>query len=171
MIQSLAMKPGSTINVTGSGFRGLSEASSGNSHGSATNFPLLSLMPMETEALTRMPGGNFLDMSVTTSVPVVPDGYYLLTVMTNAISGGRMVLVDGVPPSVPEVLTPPSGVLLNTSTPVFAGSAEPASRVTISVDGTVAGTAMTDAFGKLELYPQHRTRAGASHCHGRAGLR
>jgi arylsulfatase A-like enzyme/WD40 repeat protein len=152
-LQPLAiLKPGATVNVTGSGFRGVSEASSGNPQGSATNFPLLSLTAVETGAPTRVPGRNFSDTSVTATVPAVPDGYYLLTVTTNAITGGRMVLLDGTPPPVPVVHTPASRAVLR-SAPVVSGRAEAASQVTVSIDGTMLGTAVTDASGSWSFTP------------------
>jgi N-acetylneuraminic acid mutarotase len=152
-VQTSVMRPGAIINVTGSGFRGVSEASSGGVQSSATDFPLLSLTEVNGGAVTRMPTGNFSDTSLTTTVPTVPDGYYLLTVMTNAIPGGRMVFVDGTPPLAPVVVTPASGAVVKTSTPVISGTAEAHSTVTIFLDGTVVGTASAEGSGSWSFTP------------------
>jgi hypothetical protein len=162
MLQALAsLRPGTTINVTGTGFRGVSEASSGDTRSSATNFPLLSLTAVEGGALTRVPGWNFSNTSVTATVPPAPEGYYLLTVMTNAIPGGRMVLLDGTPPAAPVVTTPASGAVVNTSRPVISGTAEAGSTVTLSVNGTVAGTTVASASGSWSFTPSSALADGA----------
>jgi hypothetical protein len=152
-IQPLAiLRPGTTVTVTGDGFHGVSEASNGNAQSSATNFPLFNLTAVEGGAATRVIGSDFSDTSVTTAVPPVPDGYYILTVITNAISSGQMVLLDG-PPPVPVVLTPANRAVVNTLTPLITGTAEAGSTVTISLDGTVAGTAVAHASARWSFTP------------------
>ncbi len=153
------LRPGATVNVTGNGFRGVSEASNGGNQSSATNFPLLSLTAVEGGAMTRVLGSHFSDTSVTTTVPTAPDGYYLLTVMTNAISGGRMVLLDS-PPPVPVVLTPTSGAVVSTLTPLISGTAEAGSTVTISLDGTVEGTTVADTSESWSFTPSSALAQG-----------
>ncbi|HVG58422.1 MAG TPA: kelch repeat-containing protein, partial [Hyalangium sp.] len=162
IVEPLAtLRPGATVTVTGSGFSGVSEASSGDIKSSATNFPLLSLTAVAGEAVTRVPGRNFSATSVTATVPTVPDGYYVLTVTVNAISGRQLVLLDGTPPPVPVVLTPASESAVNTTTPVLSGTAEAVSLVTISLDGTVAGTAAVAASGNWSFTPSTALAQGA----------
>jgi hypothetical protein len=91
---------------------------------------------------------RFSNVSVVVSVPAVVDGYYLLNVTTNAISGGAVVFIDGPPPA--PVLTAPTA-LVNTRTPTLAGTAEAGSTVTVSLDGAPVGTVSADALGAWSL--------------------
>ncbi|WP_053066700.1 Ig-like domain repeat protein [Archangium gephyra] len=138
---------GKSLTVSGSGFRGLSETG-GTSNSSATNYPLVSLTAVEGGRRTQVGVQGFSNTSAVVRVPSVRDGYYLLNVTTHAISGGAVVFVDGPPPA--PVLTAPAA-LVNTSTPTLAGTAEPGSTVTVSLDGTPVGTATTDALGLWSL--------------------
>ncbi len=152
-VQTSILRPGATANVTGSGFRGVSEASSGGTRNSATQVPLLSLSAVEGGALTRMPGGTFSDTVVTTTVPSVPEGSYLLTVTTNAIPGGKLVVLQGTPMLPPVVVTPASDAVVNTRSPAISGTAEAGSTVTVFVDVTVAGIATANGSGSWSLTP------------------
>ncbi|MHA7628950.1 Ig-like domain-containing protein [Corallococcus sp. M7] len=146
-------RPGASIQLTGTGFRGVSEASGGNTQSSPTNVPLLGLMAVEGGALTRMSRGNYSDTSVTATVPAVPAGYYFLTVITNGSPGGRVVHVQGALLLTPVVLTPANGALLTTTTPVFSGTAEANSTVTLLLDGVAAGTTEANDSGDWSFTP------------------
>ncbi|WP_158625546.1 Ig-like domain-containing protein [Corallococcus carmarthensis] len=165
---SAALRPQTAIQLTGNHFRGVSEASSGNSQSSATNFPMLGLMAVEGGAQTRMPRGNYSDTSVTGTVPSVQAGYYFLTVITNGIPGGRMVLVQGTPMVPPVVLTPANGAVLTTTTPVISGTAEADNTVTVLVDGQAAGTAQADAGGNWSFTPSTALSQGTHSVTARA---
>jgi N-acetylneuraminic acid mutarotase len=142
-----SLQAGQTLTLSGSGFRGLSEAS-GYGTSSATNYPLVSLTSLECGRRTQLSVQRFSDTSIVVSVPSVGDGYSLLNVTTNAISGGVVVFVDGPPPA--PVLTAPAA-LVNTPTPAIAGTAEAGSTVTVSLDGTPVGTVTADALGDWSL--------------------
>ncbi|WNG60012.1 hypothetical protein F0U59_38825 [Archangium gephyra] len=131
------LRPGAAAHLTGNGFRGVSEASSGNTQGSATHFPMLSLMAVEVGAVWRVPSANASDTSVTGALPQVPAGYYFLTVVTNAIPGGRVVRVQGTPFLPPTVGMPAPNAMVNTL--LTSGTAEPGSTArppTAAVAGT-----------------------------------
>ena len=133
--------------------RGLSEASSGNAQSSATDLPLVSLLALEGGALTRVTTlGSSSGVEVTVRTPAVPNGYYILSVMTNAIHGGQLVLVNGPPLEEPTVSAPGAGALVNTTRPTIHGTAEAGSTVTVWLDGAKAGTT-TAVGGTWEFVP------------------
>ncbi|GAB4032875.1 hypothetical protein GCM10028809_32690 [Spirosoma gilvum] len=55
--------------------------------------------------------------------------------------------VDTTPPIAPVVTAPLDGTILNDNTPTYGGTAEPSSIVTVLVDGSVSGTALTAGSG------------------------
>jgi hypothetical protein len=142
------LQSGATLTVSGSGLRGISEGSSGNSLNSASNLPSVSLVAVEGGRRFPVSWLASTSTSLTLSVPTVLDGYYLLYATTNAIPGGAVVFVDG-PPAAP-VLTAPAA-LVNTTTPTIAGTAEAGSTVTVSLDGTPLGTVTANALGAWSL--------------------
>src|SRR5215217_4071977 len=83
-----------SIRVTGTGFRGISGASSGDYKDSATNFPLVRLQRPEGGRLWSLPGTDHSDTGVTVPIPAsATPGTYVLSVFANAIGGGRMLTV------------------------------------------------------------------------------
>jgi len=146
-------KPGAAFKLTGRGFRGLSEASGGMTQSAATNFPLVGLLALEGNTLLRLPGSGFSDTAVSVSLPAVRDGYYLLSVMTNGITGGQFLRVDGTAPASPQVKTPGSGAWLNTARPTFSGTAEPGSTVRLGFSGGETWTLTADARGDWSHTP------------------
>jgi uncharacterized delta-60 repeat protein len=78
---------GTTLALTGSGFRGISEAACGNgSQDSPADYPLVQLRSLANEQTLFVPGINWSANSVV-SVPVsgLPPGWTLATVFVNAI--------------------------------------------------------------------------------------
>ena len=61
--------------------------------------------------------------------------------------------VDLTPPAAPVVVSPAPNSTVDTGTPVFSGTAEPNSTVTIIIDGQVAGTVQADAAGNWSYTP------------------
>jgi uncharacterized protein (TIGR03382 family) len=78
-----------------------------------------------------------------------------------AASAARSFTVDLSPPGAPEVLTPRAGELVSTSTPVFTGTAEPGSTVTVFMDGAALGQVKADATGAWNWQVSLRVADGA----------
>ncbi|REG20478.1 galactose oxidase-like protein [Archangium gephyra] len=148
---SAGLHPGEDFLIKGRHLRGRSEASSGDSRNSATNLPLIRLFPVEGGAPSRaVPMDRLSDTEVSVRTPRVPSGYYILSVMTNAIHGGRLVHVDG-SLSAPELDSP--GAFVNTRKPAIGGTATPGATVRVWLDGSPVGTAPADARGQWSFTP------------------
>jgi hypothetical protein len=174
VIPPAPVKAGGVFSLSGFGFRGASEASGGSSYSSPTHFPLVQLSDVEGGGRRYLSRRDFSDTSVTLNVPAELDGYYLVTVTTNAISAGTMLFVDGRAPAAP-VLTGP-GERVNTATPAIEGTAEAGSTVTVTVDGVVVGTVKANASGSWRFTPasalaqgQHTVTATATDAAGNTG--
>lgn len=94
-----------------------------------------------------------------------------------AASAARSFTVDVSPPGAPVLLTPEAGALLSTSTPVFNGTAEPGSTITVLLDGVPFGQAKADATGAWSWTANlrvadgtHTVKAQATDAVGSAGL-
>jgi len=88
----------STLTLTGSRFRGISEASCGNSQDSATDYPVVQLRSLQTDQIlfigaTSWSGNSF------TSAPVngLPPGHVLATVFANGIPSAAAILRLDIP--------------------------------------------------------------------------
>ncbi|MFP2911941.1 HYR domain-containing protein [Pyxidicoccus sp. 3LFB2] len=80
--------------ITGTLFRGVSGASSGDYKDSSTNFPLVRLQAAEGRRLWTLPGTEMSDTGVTVLIPEsATPGAYALSVFAHAVGGGRMVTV------------------------------------------------------------------------------
>ncbi len=141
------------LNLAGTGFRGVSEASGGGLSNSSTNVPLLTLQEANEETLTRLPFSSFSATSVRALLPEGLSGYYLVSVLPNAISGGKVAFIDTRTPAAPVVTAPENGALLNNASPVFSGTAEAGSTVMVSVQGSPVGTTTANASGAWSLTP------------------
>ena len=92
------LTPGNKLNLTGSRFQGISQASSGTVQDSSTNYPVVQLRRLENEQVTYLPvdpASGWSDSSFT-SAPVTgfPFGPALVTIFTNGIpSDARYLLV------------------------------------------------------------------------------
>jgi hypothetical protein len=89
----------STITITGSGFRGVSEGSSGNSQDSAADYPVIELMSLES-GQPLFPGVTNWSASAIAAPPVagLPPGYLLATVFANGIpSAGQIFKLPSLP--------------------------------------------------------------------------
>jgi large repetitive protein len=95
---------GSSLALTGSGFRGVSAASGGNTQDSPTDYPLVQLRSLESGQTTFLLSTNWQTNSLT-SAPVwrFPPGFALATVFVNGIpSAGTLVNINV---SVPAAIT------------------------------------------------------------------
>ena len=97
---------GSSLTLTGSGFRGVSEGSCGNSQDSATDYPLLQMRSLESGQTIFLLSANWQTNSFT-SVPVwgFPPGFALATVFVNGIPSTGTVVNISVPAPTPNTLT------------------------------------------------------------------
>ncbi|HEX8697798.1 MAG TPA: Ig-like domain-containing protein, partial [Myxococcaceae bacterium] len=93
-----------------------------------------------------------------TFTPTVPlaDGPHTVTATAtdaagNSSSDSNTFTVDTVGPAAPTVTTPANGSVTNDSTPVYSGTSEPGSTVTVFVDGVAVGTTTADAAGNWTL--------------------
>src|SRR5690606_8811355 len=89
----------SGVTVTGSGFRGVSGGSGGGVNDSPTDFPFVSLRPLEGGAAYAVPFSDFSETGVTVQVPAVPDGDYVLGVTVGGVTATKVVQVDAPPPA------------------------------------------------------------------------
>jgi hypothetical protein len=80
---------------------------------------------------------------------------------TGSASSSRSFTVDSVAPAAPVVVAPTSGAFVNTTTPVISGTAEAGSTVSVSVDGTVAGTTVANGSGNWSFTPSSALAQGA----------
>ncbi|KFA89289.1 Kelch repeat-containing protein, partial [Archangium violaceum] len=140
-----------TLDVTGTGFRGVSEAGGGGTAHSPSDVPVLTLQSVAQGTLLRVPFTRFSATAVRASLPPGLSGHYLVSVLPNAVAGGRVALIDTVAPLAPVVTAPVNGSLLTTRTPTFSGTAEAGSTVTLEVDDSSVGTATASASGAWSL--------------------
>ena len=88
------------VGLTGSGFRPNTEASGGGTHASATNYPIVQVVRLDsgqTHWLPTNPSNEFSDAFFGSSLDALlgfPDGHLLVTVFVNGIaSAGRVTVV------------------------------------------------------------------------------
>ncbi|MCY1075834.1 kelch repeat-containing protein [Archangium lansingense] len=132
--------------ITGTLFRGISGASTGDYRDSATSFPLVRLQAAEGRRLWTLPGTEMSATGVTVPIPArVTPGAYALSVFANARGGGRMVTVLENTSPVAEDLTvsTPYGEPVNLS--LVATDAEADTSLTFVIvtppaHGTLSGT-------------------------------
>lgn len=90
---------GGKLSVTGSGFAGGPEASSGNAQSSASNYPLLQLRSLandQSRFLLADPAGNWSDTSFTSqAVTGFPRGQALVSIVSNGVSSDARILLIG----------------------------------------------------------------------------
>jgi hypothetical protein len=97
---------GTSLALTGSGFRGVSEGSCGNSQDSASDYPLVQLRSLESGQTTFLLSTDWQTNSFTSaSVWGFPPGYALATVFVNGIPSTGSVLNVSVPVPTATTLT------------------------------------------------------------------
>jgi WD40 repeat protein len=91
--------PGGGVSVSGSGFRGISEAASGNSQDSPADYPVLELISLQNGQTFFMPTTDWSQNSIATPpVDGLPAGFLLATVFVNGIpSAGQIVKSPTIP--------------------------------------------------------------------------
>jgi N-acetylneuraminic acid mutarotase len=109
--------PAAALNVGGSGLRGMSEASSGNSQDSPADYPVLELMSVNSGQVVFLTATNWSADSVA-SPPAssLPPGYLLGTIFVNGIPSVGQIFKVPSPPiivNLPATAIGPSGATLN----------------------------------------------------------
>lgn len=94
--------------LTGTGFRGVSGASSGNSLDSSTAYPVVQLRSLDNQQVAFLPASSSTSWSDTafasTGVNGMPLGHALVTVFTNGIPSTSAFTVITDPPPGPEIV-------------------------------------------------------------------
>jgi MYXO-CTERM domain-containing protein len=85
----------SRITLTGSGFRGMPGGSTGRKNDSPADFPRLWMRAAGGDRAFLLPSQDFSATSVSANVPVLPSGYYTLTLGVPLGITGRVVQVTG----------------------------------------------------------------------------
>ncbi|WP_375768282.1 OmpA family protein [Archangium gephyra] len=137
---------GCSARITGTLFRGISGASTGDHKDSATNFPLVRLQAAEGRRLWTLPGTEMSATGVTVSIPAsATPGSHALSVFANARGSGRMVtVVENTAPVARDLtVSAPYGEPVNLSLVATDAEAEPPLTfviVTPPAHGTLSGT-------------------------------
>jgi MYXO-CTERM domain-containing protein len=92
-----AVLPGGTLSLSGTLFKGVSEAASGGSQSSATNYPLVLLWREDSEAMVYAGVMNWTATTATAAVPstVIPGPYLAWVVVNGVLSNGQPLTVNG----------------------------------------------------------------------------
>ena len=118
VISNINLIPGQMkFSISGSGFRGYSEGSSGSTNSSSTNYPLMLLQRVDNEQsalLLSDPLTPWSDTSFTSqSVPglLLPSGLYRAMVITNAIPSIELLVgIDSSIVAAPAIVTAPASL-------------------------------------------------------------
>jgi hypothetical protein len=93
---------GSSLQITGTGFLGLSEGSGGRAMDSGTNYPLIQLRRLENEQVLMLPVDTAIGFSDTSfaSVPVTdfPVGFAFVTAFVNGVASESRIIQVIEPP-------------------------------------------------------------------------
>lgn len=121
-----SLEAGGAFTVNGSLLRGVSEAGGGNNRSSSSDVPLLTLLDLERGRLFALSSRDFSSTQVTSNVPSVRPGQYLLSVIVQGVSSGKVISVRGGPTAPRTTLTAAPASPSNQATAVFAFSANEA---------------------------------------------
>ncbi|HEX8698892.1 MAG TPA: Ig-like domain-containing protein, partial [Myxococcaceae bacterium] len=111
----------------------------------------------EVQRVSPEPAGSWF-FTPTTNLPEGPHSVNAVSI--NTIQGLQSIsspinrfTVDTTVPSAPILTAPADGSTLTSNLPLYSGTAEPGSTVTVVVNGAVGGTAITDGLGAWSLRP------------------
>lgn len=158
------------LNITGTGFRNDTEGYSGNSQSSPTDLPLLQLRRIDNEQIIFVSPSTRDATTFTSTIQAgLADGYYRVTVLTNAIpSLSKLVPVSTValtaPTSIDATANSATSVAVTWSAVNGAASYEiirTEDNVNYISRGTAVGTSFSDSAqsGKAYLYKVHAVDA------------
>ncbi len=147
IISSLSRPAASTVMFSGTGFTGVGDSYDGRGHSATTSFPLMSLSALAGGAPYSLVPLSYSSTSVTINQPVLPEGYYLLSMTVNGVTGSRVLNFKNPSiPAIPIIDTPTEGGHVN-SRPSISGTADAFGRVAVSIDGMQVGTTTANAAG------------------------
>jgi hypothetical protein len=137
------------LSVSGSGFTGISEGSTGSSNSSATNYPLVQLRRVDNEQtgfVRTDPGANWSASSVSTSNTALagwPNGNYLATVYANGIPSLSSVIMLAAPdaPNNGSATNENAQTTVSFDAPVFNGSSAITGYTVTCNPGNLTGSA------------------------------
>ena len=149
-ISSASINLGGQLVLSGTGFTGISDASSGSDNNSATDYPVVKVQSLANEQslfLASSPGANW-SATAFTSVPVIgfPAGYALVTVFSNGIPSPSAIIN-------PSPFPPQTIAVTGQSLTIAAGDTNPSTS-----DGSDFGS-----IALLDTHVSHRfiiTNAG-----------
>ena len=155
--------------LTGTGFKGISEASGGSANDSATNYPIVQLRSLSNEQTLFLPSPSWSDTGFTSAlIPPFPLGIAMVTVFTNGIPGQStftQIISSVLPPVITSPLTAsgtvgaaftytitatnaptsfgavnlPANLTLDTATGIITGTPTVAGNTNVTVTATNAG--------------------------------
>ena len=145
---------GSSLFITGSGFRGVSGGSGGNSQDSPTDYPVVQLRSLESGQTLLLSSTNWSTNSFM-SLPVwnFPPGYALATVFVNGIPSTSSVIDVSVPVRTAPVLTDTKMLTIGTFQFDFTNSVGALFGVLATTNVALPLTNWTVLGGVTELSP------------------
>ncbi|MCP3061480.1 thrombospondin type 3 repeat-containing protein [Myxococcus sp. K38C18041901] len=153
---------GEALVIGGEGLYGISEASGGGPQSSNANHPMVGLIPVEGGTLTLLaPVQTAAEAHLAVKLPLtLRPGHYRLCVTANAIHGGAMLWVQGLEPTAPQLSAP--GDFATVSRPLFEGTAEARSQVTVWLEDKTQdlGTTTADDHGWWSLSSEKELAEG-----------
>ena len=158
-LASPKLSPDNGLTLGGSGFRGLSGASTGSYQDSPTNYPVVQLMAMgsgQTTMLPPSPTQNWSDTAFTANpLSTFPYGYALATVFTNGIPSASVIVSVGAS-SVADLsnLALSTGTLVptfNSNTTIYNASVPLATTAVTVTPTTAAATATVKVNGAMVI--------------------
>ncbi|HUF31461.1 MAG TPA: IPT/TIG domain-containing protein [Gemmatimonadaceae bacterium] len=143
-----------TLTIIGSGFRGDSEASSGGTNSSATNYPIVQLQRIDNEQMIFVtPNAAFTDVSWSAALNALAPGWYRATLFTNAIpSVQHLMVLTLVTPTITDI-SPNRGVASGGQTVTITGTN--LSGVVVTIGGNTATVTGTTATSATFITPPH----------------
>lgn len=141
------------LNLTGSGFQGVSETSGGSNSYSASNYPLVQLQSLSSGQTQWLPAAeqtNWSD-STFTSIPLAnfQPGYTLVTVFTNGIhSQAKIIKVENYSLSLTSFPTPAFlGQAVTFTATILSMKGYPPGSINFEIDGNLFGSDQINSQG------------------------
>jgi len=145
---------GGSLTVSGSGFRGLAEGSSGGTQDSPGDYPLVQLRSLETGQSAFVPQSNWqTDLVTAAAVGGLPAGYALAMVFVNGIPSTGSVLNVSVPIPTSTTLTGPRILTNGAFQFSFTNSAGALFAVLAATSPLIPLTNWTQLSGVTEVSP------------------